>query len=778
MRSESQDTLSNLWEALDQQRGSGASPNLLSALERVANGEIDGSISDALLTELLTGRKTTMGDREYYSPVAVADFVSQLAGWIDPDSILDPTCGLGFTLHRAITSGKPSYADGVDINAACCEISMALVGNSANIHHGDFFSCVERLRESYDLIIADPPLNCRLSDEQRRAGIPGDARELAEAIAFWACSRLTDRGMLAMVVSPAVVRHDKFRKMILSTGARFRAFIHLPAGTSLATSIPTYMMLIEKGEQQQVFVAQLQSDPEAQRQLMSNLMNTETKGHPTLGLLHPLEDFTTYERIDASYRLEQRLRGTSYRVQEFGDVFLELTRIRGKEAIKELQSANSDGEPLYMDVSGRVYASHDEIPSGRAEVLRIRLNGQNVNREYFRHWLTSDVGKLALEAAGAGSVVPVISPAALGETRFHLPDLAEQLHVSESLRHLNMLRAEIAEIESACWTGKESGKELLARARNVNHVDRYEGWVESLPFPLATILWRHRVSPEEPFIRVLALSHFFEALAEFLATVHLSAFSSMSEVWGQHHAKLVRTLTQGKLDLQRATFGTWKCVVEVLGKPARKMLASNDERDLVLRMYALRDAKFLERLLKADLSMLLSKANKLRNDHIGHGGLIGTRTANAIESELFDMVNSVRLIFGRSWEEYELIKAGAGKHTAGTFSYRVPRLMGTRSQFESVVRETTEPLDDQSLYLLGQGAPRGLKLLPFIRVMASPPNVQNACYFYSRTEDSGQRFVSYHFENETEVCQPFEDTAAVLRDIMSVPASEGTEVAE
>ena len=90
---------------------------------------------------------------------------------------------------------------------------------------------------------------------------------------------------------------------------------------------------------------------------------------------------------------------------------------------------------------------------------------------------------------------------------------------------------------------------------------------------------------------------------------------------------------------------------------------------------------------------------------------------------------------------------------------------GSRTPFERVQRITTDPLETECLYLIAKGENKALRLIPFLKVMPSPSTEQNACYFFSRREKNGLRFVSYHFETEAEVIEQFLDTAMTLDSI-------------
>ncbi len=264
--------------------------------------------------------------------------------------------------------------------------------------------------------------------------------------------------------------------------------------------------------------------------------------------------------------------------------------------------------------------------------------------------------------------------------------------------------------------------------------------------------------------------HFFEAMAEFLATVHLSAFQSNKAEWRSHQRKLLEKLEQQKLTLDRATFGTWKLAVEFLSAAARKMLDDNEQAQVVQGFYSVQNEQWLRALCDPRLSTILSRANHIRNTFSGHGGALGKVQAASVENELIALVDQVRLVFGRGWQRYELVQADKMTYADGRFTFQCPRLMGTRNQFERVERVSLTPMETGKLYLLSDEDESGLKLLPLIRIMASPSSVANACYFYNRAEKDGQRFVSYHFEEEAEVCERFEDIELAMKDLTTIPS--------
>jgi hypothetical protein len=221
---------------------------------------------------------------------------------------------------------------------------------------------------------------------------------------------------------------------------------------------------------------------------------------------------------------------------------------------------------------------------------------------------------------------------------------------------------------------------------------------------------------------------------------------------------------------ERATFGTWVKIVEGLAGQVQVLLnGSSSERDHCLEMFQLHDRNVLDALFSPSCVSTLQEANKLRNSWRGHGGILGPEVALQRRLVMEGHLARVREGFGDVWERYRLLVPEANRFTGHSYIHSLEWTVGVRVPFKLAKIEMSEPLQVDRLYLVGEEERRALLLLPFVKILASPSTVRNACYFYNRKEEDKFRFVSYHFEPMPEVVESFSDTAQALKDLLSRP---------
>ena len=113
------------------------------------------------------------------------------------------------------------------------------------------------------------------------------------------------------------------------------------------------------------------------------------------------------------------------------------------------------------------------------------------------------------------------------------------------------------------WSKPEDVTAISEKIGRVNREETFVDWLETLPFPLASILWRYHTT-KRPKEQLEVLTKFFEALAEFLSATLLSAAKMDEALWSEAQAML----SQNREELEKSSFGAW---VNVAGATAKSL---------------------------------------------------------------------------------------------------------------------------------------------------------------------------------------------------------------
>jgi hypothetical protein len=125
----------------------------------------------------------------------------------------------------------------------------------------------------------------------------------------------------------------------------------------------------------------------------------------------------------------------------------------------------------------------------------------------------------------------------------------------------------------------------------------------------------------------------------------------------------------------------------------------------------------------------------------------------------------MREVIGDSFSQILLLSPKTSEYVDGIYDYTVKAIKGTRTEFRERVIQSMIPLDKKKLYMLPELQLRPIEILPFGKFMSSPKTEQNAFYFYSRFNNDGVRWVSYHFEKEADVTFPDPELVGMMKEL-------------
>lgn len=755
-----------LFEHLELLRGAGPMQIDQELAGWLAAGANPSERRERLLTWLETigaGHAREVGP--FFSTAEVASFMARLAAVDAGASVLDPVCGTGLLMNDAAEALRADVIHGIELNSGMAETARLISPENAEVFQGDSLRGNFPLADSYDLIIAEPPFGFRLRENFTSPFAGAPITDLGNALVCKWIQHLSPNGR-AVFLLPASCLSSRGKRMwrgLASGGYHLRALIHVPSGNLKSTMAESYIVVVDRNARETIFTAQFGKDEALQKQIISNYGNHQRGGKQAQGRLVELESFGGFKAMEAGERLVEHAKRAGLTAVKIEDL------VESFDVLRPASDPVEDGDnDVYISVHGRCVAvlSMDEIRSLNNPVIRLALKSEVADARFLAESLNDEVGRLFLQSISRPSnFMMSLDSDGFRNATFYLPSREVQGKVMKARSKILALRAELDEIDSSLRSQPTHVEKLAQRVSKVNHEDTLENWLESLPFPLATILWRYRAFNETSKERNEILLHFFEALAEFWATIYLSAAKSDSAFWADHAEGLDAVIKKANLSFEMATFGLWKCVIEFLRKKFEELMKT--DRDRCSQMFATSSRDVLEMLFDKRLVTTLQTANSVRNGK-AHGGVLGQSGIREAHSQLLDLVQNCRSIMGGVWERYELVQPCECRFVGGLFNYKVRIITGTRTPFVMEDRKTVGGMEDRDLHLLDPEGDRALRLLPFVRVMPSPKTEANACYFYNKRVAPNQHFVSYHFEADSHIEDSFEDTRIALDSLKPI----------
>jgi hypothetical protein len=698
----------------------------------------------------------------------------------------DPWAGLGVlaaTVHEVTTS---------DNTIACCANSVAMAIGKAlcpelDVRASDPLTTMDSFPNQIDVVASVLPFGVRSPRSVELTGPTGEKvanwHDWGQLLLAAASQRLTADGIGIFVVTPSFFFSGKsILPNLARLGLGVEAALALPARSFAPnTNISAFLIVVRRNQFDRMFVAQLSQDSRTNRQVIANLRDRVTDGDVDMGRLVVTSEFRGLESMRFEEQISQTARRLDAPVVTLGDLATELIRGRAGDSFEFAARDNCIFIPLVGNTD--VVTSLDQATLKRQNYAQAVIDPAKSDARFVAHFLNSALGGSIRNAKKTGATIPMLNVQGLE----HLPLIVPPRTVQQSIIEIEKsfateantilgLQNELAALRRDLWSDPQKRNDVQRRVKTLSarlasgatpHVAAtLDQWFETLPFPLASILRAWQATPSQDFkTKYEHLLHFFEAKAEFLAVICLSAFGSREEIYAQHREKLVEAWKKQNLSLQRATFGLWKVAVEVLAKQIRILLAGdNDAKALCAELFGDPSLALPRMLAKPELVEVLSATNKMRNDWSGHGGVVSPAEARTRNELLVTELQKVREVMADGWSGVHLIRASQCQMRRGSFDTEVALMIGSNSEFLKESRKMSTCLDVERLYLAARDAGRPLQLLPFLHVGPSPASAKNACYFYNRVEKNGEvRSVSYHFVDQPERTEQAADTFGAIR---------------
>jgi hypothetical protein len=697
-------------------------------------------------------------------------------------TICDPWAGIGTLLVTAKEAAKATETIAIVQNEGDFELGKVLAG-TAKWRLGEPLGLLASDVPDLDLVVCIPPFGAKTGRTlvvQGAEGKPLELRDdLGNLILVASAGHLKPGGIGIYVVTPSfffsprsVLRH--FGQI----GLQIAGALTLPPGSFAPyTNIHAYLVVVRKGVSDRMFVGQLSNDDKTNLQLIANFKDGRAGGTLELGRYVDPHGFTGLDSIRTKERLDEASQKFGAPVIRLNEVALTITLGRSGDDFHFPAAENAVFVPL-IGISD-VVDSKEAMALKRQNYAQVSIDPSRSQARFVAQFLNTELGKEIRESNKSGTVIARLNIEALKNLSVFLPSLRSQQAMLEVETRIAAerntvlgLQNELAQLARELWSNPQAAASVEKRlsvlsGRLLGSLKQHaaadlDQWIETLPFPLASILRAWQATPSQDFkTRYEHLLHFFEATTEFLGVIFLSAFMSNGALFEPHKQKLSEAMQKTNLSFKRATFGTWKVVNEYLGKQTRQLL--KDNRSLCAEIFADSSLELPGALSRIELCVILSSTNTKRNDWSGHGGVVGQEEAQLRNEQLVSELQELREVVADTWAGAQLIRALHTVHRRGVFENEVAVLMGSNSEFLKETRPMAMSMDVERIYLSSGRAAQALKLLPLVQIGPSPQSARNACYFYSRLDGGGARFVSYHFSDRPEVTGQFEDATDTIK---------------
>lgn len=694
-------------------------------------------------------------------PLSLADFIAEFVAPLKPNRVLDAHSISGVLPLRLSGKLDAGEFDVLSPNEATLEL-VSLVGSGRpgiEFHIADPMAWDDP-PTPYDLVVCSPPFGLRT--HARHAMLNGEQvrvqDDLAQQLILRSCHWLRENGVAVFVVASSFLtratRDTGVLTHLQSLGFQLDAAIELPASTFRHAHISAQLVVLRRGSSDRVFAARMPSDDDSRRQLISNYHKGKQTGAPALGMLADRTDFRGFGPLELELSTRRQAREMGLQPVPFGDVVIECRSARSGPNFKRFED-EQDCVFLPEMANSPATTTQAMLSERLRSYFRLKIDPSVASPEYLAGFLNSPFGHTWRNSLKLGAAMPRITRSALVESTFYLPPRQTQLEIVACDSELNAARSRLTELSDRLWQSPQQVEEITAELQSAQREDTVEQWIDSLPFPLASVLWLCHVEAGGHADQIRRKLQFFEALTQFVAIVHMSAFSSDLPTWKQVAPRLQETFTEQGLTMDKATFGMWNVVSQHLIPEVRELMKSDWE--LVVELYRTSDRRLLESLTAKRFLSTIQQANSIRNKWSHE-----SPDPQEVNSRLSQLIDHVRAIFGFHWENYNLLLPGQNEYDSGVFRTDVQQLQGTRQPFPWSSADVLRPMQKGSLHLKAPDQQQTLELLPLVKILAPPTDEQNACYFYNSRKNGEVSFTSYHFRSESTVVQPFNDTQKAI----------------
>lgn len=675
------------------------------------------------------------------APAYVYNFIEEITKSENSKTFFDPW----------LTISSPAlYTENKTLNGTCINktqfdiIKTIFKDKTQNIKLGDTLEILSETSEKLDLVVSFPPFGMRTQS------INGTKSkfDFATTLLLECGEKIKNDGKLIFLVSNSFLMDEKGKEELMKKGLFVEAVFSIPSGAlAPTTNISSNLILVSKNNIEKTFVAELSTDESTNISILKNFRNQKEGKAIQLGCFVSISEFKSLNSLVAEKEMNDLVKRIGYPPILLTDISISINALKGNSSEEVEHLSNS----IYLPKVGNspVVASLSELKIKPKNYFQIQLDEKKANAIYIANYFNTTVGKKLRASIEVGAVIPQISKSQLSKCVFYIPDLNTQAELIEVDNKIQQFTFRLVELQRNLWKQPKSYKSIIKELKTINQVEKLENWIDKLPFPISSILWRYYATKNNSK-KIEHLFHFFEAFSEFLSMLMLSALVQDKEFYNAESHNWIGKEEKFKNWYLRATFGNWNNLTSNLSKAIRKYLSENDKKEYCKNLFGNPSDSFLSMITSKGIVNILFEVASLRNKWKGHGGITNEKENIQRVLTLEKQLNEFRKYIADAFDETTMLSPTTSSFEDGIFTFNAKQLIGARTPFNEITIKSLIPLDRKKLYLSNSQQTKPLELLPFIKFIEAT----DAIYFYTSIESKDVRWVSYHFDKEAELKQP------------------------
>jgi len=687
------------------------------------------------------------------APTYVFKFIEELIKTDSNKSILDPW----LTLSSPMLYIQADNLNGTCRNQAEFEtIKILFKDKSKNFKLGDTLNELSRTSDKFDLVLSFPPFGMR-TESINGTKSPFD---FATTLLLKCGQKIKNTGKLIFLVSNSFLMDEKGKEALKKEGLFVEAVFAIPSGAfAPMTNISSNLILVSKQAKEKTFVAEVSQDETTNKTIIQNFKLQKEGKAVQLGCLVDLSEFKSFNALVSEKEMQELVKRIGYPPIPLTDISISINALKGDNSEDVEHLANS----IYLPKVGNspVVASLSELKIKPKSYYQIQLDETKANSIYVANYFNTPVGKKLRESLETGAVIPQISKSQLLKCIFFFPDLPTQAELIEVDNKIQQFSFRLDELKRNLWKQPKNYKSIAKELKTINQEEKLENWIDKLPFPISSILWRYYATKDNGK-KIEHLFHFFEAFSEFLSMLMLSALVQDKEFYKEESHKWIGKDEKFQNWYLRATFGNWNNLTSNLSKAIRTYLTENDKKEYCKNLFGNPSEAFLSMITSKGIVNVLFEVANLRNKWKGHGGITSEEENNQRVLILEQQLNEFRKYIADAFEDTGMLSPTTSSFEDGIFTFNAKELIGARTPFNEITIKSLIPLDRKKLYLSNSQQMKPLELLPFIKFIEA----SDAIYFYTSIESKDVRWVSYHFDKEAELKQPADNELVKAFDFL------------